>query len=230
MARADQEREARALRLDQLDPAVKRDGPADDERHVGGDQQRRDRGARQCGEHHRRPETDAGAVERAAGEKHEDGADRVENRRRRAHAPFGVAANLGGEPDDPGDQRGLGEIAEGEVSRPKPILRLVEENIGLGVEQRQQSEDEQARKDRQQPKPIVSIRERRGAVTRTGLASVGGGLQGGSLPRLGTPPLVQGCTHKGKLASDRRIGAFLGLRPQISRDFRDAYRRRDPRL
>ena len=37
------------------------------------------------------------AIERAAGEKHEERADGVENRRRRPHAPFGVAANLSGE-------------------------------------------------------------------------------------------------------------------------------------
>ena len=138
--RADQRREAHLPCLDQPDPAIEGERPEQDERDVGGDQQRGEGRRRQRCEHHRRPEADAGAVKGAGGEKQDDGGDGVEDWRRRPHAPFGVAADFRREPDQPGDERGLREIAEGEVARPRPILGLVEEEVGLGEIERQPGE------------------------------------------------------------------------------------------
>jgi len=96
-------------------------------------------------------------VKRPAGEKHEDRGQGVEDRRWRAQAPFGVAANIRREPDDPGDERGLRKIAKGEIARPCPILGLVEEQIGPIQDERKQPDGKQHRKEDQQPDPIVLL-------------------------------------------------------------------------
>ena len=64
-----------------------------DQRHVGGDQQRRIRDPRQRGEHDGRPEADPGDVQRPPDEEDDEGGERVEDRRGRADAGLAVAAD-----------------------------------------------------------------------------------------------------------------------------------------
>ena len=95
--------------------------------------------ARQQREGERRPERGARIVELVGdGVDHQRRAE-IEDRARRAHAGLAVAADRAGRCDDPRQQRRLREVAEGELARPRPVLRLVEEQIDDRVMQADQS-------------------------------------------------------------------------------------------
>ena len=103
----------------------------------------------------------------------------------RAHAPFGVAADVGREPGDRGDERGLGEITEVEISRPGPILGLVEEQVRPREHEYHQPDREQGDKESKQPGPIVLLPKTLAPGTRSGGASGLDGWQRGSRAMVG---------------------------------------------
>jgi hypothetical protein len=72
---------------------------------------------------------------------------------------FGLAAKLRGAADDPGDQRRLGVIAECQLARPEPILRLVEEQLRSRENQSHNPENCQHRDAEQQRRGVI-IRNR----------------------------------------------------------------------
>ena len=57
--------------------------------------------------------------------------------------------------DYPGDHRRLGEIAEGKLARPGPVLRLVEHEIGLGGIDRREPQSEQGAEAGEQTEEIT---------------------------------------------------------------------------
>ena len=128
----EQDGEAHALPPDQHHPEIQRDDPEQDQRDVGRDQKRGVGDGRKRVEDDGRPEADPFAEQRPPGEEHRHRGERVEHGGGRPDADLAVAADRGCPTDQPGDHRGLGEIAESEVSRPSPILGLVEDEVGLG--------------------------------------------------------------------------------------------------
>ena len=176
---AEQDRIAKALPPHQHHPGVEHDRPAHDQRNVGRDQQRRIGHARQRGEDHPRPEADPGVVQHPGGEEEDDRGERVEKGRGGPDAGFGIAADLADAADHPGDHRRLGEIAEGKLLRPRPILRLVEHEIGLGEIDRRQPQSQQRAKTGKQPEQIASIGDgRAGELTQhAGLLTEGRGAE-----------------------------------------------------
>ena len=105
-------RQSHALALDQHGPEVERDRPEKEKRRVGGDRSGKKGNQRQRVEHDCRPKADARAIERPARQEHEPGRNRKEHRRKAADTGFAVTAKLCGAPDEPGEHRGLGEIAK----------------------------------------------------------------------------------------------------------------------
>ena len=154
---AEQDCIAEALPLHQHHPGVEHDRPTQDQRNVGRDQQRRIGDSRQRGENDRRPEGDPGVIERTRREEDHDRDDGVEDWRGGPDTGFRIAADLGHTADHPSDHRRLGEIAEGELARPCPILRLVEHEIGLGGIGRRKPQSEQRSEAGKQAEEIAGI-------------------------------------------------------------------------
>lgn len=105
------------------------DRPEEQERHVRRDQQRRDRYpghqcVDDCG-----PEADARVIEPGADEVDHEGGRYLQEIGGQAHAGLAVATDRCGRADQPGDQRRLVEVAEVEMLRPGPVLRLVEAEL-----------------------------------------------------------------------------------------------------
>ena len=96
---------------------------------------------------HRRPERGLAVVERFGDQvDHQAGAE-IEDRGRRADAGFARSADEVGGRDRPCQQRRLGEVAEVELARPRPVLRFVEEQIDLREGQSDQPDPGQQRED-----------------------------------------------------------------------------------
>ena len=88
-----------------------------------------------------------------------------------ADASLAVAADLGGAADHPSDHRRLGEIAEGELARPSPILRLVEHEIDRAAIERRNAEGEEraeAEQERQRNNRPGDVRRRRSGAACSG--------------------------------------------------------------
>ena len=69
--------------------------------------------------------------------------DAVQCRSRQSDPGFRVAADTGRGGDDPGDQRGLGEVTPVETARPKPVLRLVRMQLQRRDEQHEGAHDDE---------------------------------------------------------------------------------------
>ena len=118
--------------LDMVDDRQQADRPEQQQRHVGRHQRRRNRRARHQRIDQRRPEGDAARMEFCRDRIDDQRCREMHQRRRQADAERRVAAQRGGRADDPGDQRRLGVVAERRLLAPRPILRLVEEQLGVG--------------------------------------------------------------------------------------------------
>ena len=143
-----------ALALDQLGPEIERDRPEQQKRHIGSDGGGEKGSHRQRVEHDCRPEAGARPVERPARQEHEPAGNGIEHRRKAANTGFAVTAKFRSAADDPGDQRRLGEIAEIELPRPRPILRLVKHEVGAGESIGDQPCRKQRHKKDDEPKLI----------------------------------------------------------------------------
>ena len=125
-----------------------RHGPAKEQRHVGRDDAGRERHAGERREREAGNGAGARVVETASEQK--DGERRpvcTSGDGRRTQSSEGP--QRGREPDQPGDERGLGVVAEGRLEAPGPVLRLVEEEVRAVEGERDQPQDEQGR---QQPR------------------------------------------------------------------------------
>ena len=174
-AKADRhaERDARGKRrpLDMMDDRQQADRPEQQQRHVGRHQRRRNRRARHQRIDQRRPERDAARMEFRRDRIDDQRRQQMHQRRRQAHAERRVAAQRGGRADDPGDQRRLGVVAEGRLLAPRPVLRFVEEQLGVGDGKRDDADSQYG--DEQQQAEAPGRGRRPAAIAR-----------GGSLARL----------------------------------------------
>ncbi len=112
------------------DERVERRRPAQHQRRVGRHDEGRDRYSRQARIGERRPQPDAAIVKPRADRIKEDGGPGMQQRRRQPDRKLAVAKEGGRQRDQPRDQRRLRVIAEGQVLRPEPVLRLVGVKIG----------------------------------------------------------------------------------------------------
>ncbi len=93
-------------------------GPTKQQRHIRGHDHGGEPHAREGREGRRHQEARAG-IHHGAGQEEEGKAGRrVKQRRSRAHAGFRLPTDGRGAGNDPGQKRGFGEIAKGEVLRP----------------------------------------------------------------------------------------------------------------
>ena len=111
-----------------------------------------------------------------------------------------IAAQLAGAADHPGDHRRLGEIAEGKLARPGPILRLVEHEIGVGGVDRREPQSEQGAEADEQPEEITGLGDGRARPLTHHDRSRDEGGEGGHG--------VQCCAHRRKLVTGARQRPF----------------------
>ncbi len=139
---------------------VERHRPAEQQRHVGGDQAGGIGHPRQGRIGERTPESQPAVADTLAdGEQHQR-RRRVQQWRGHADRPFAIAEQPGGRGNDPGDQRRLGEIAEVGRLRPPPVLRLV----GIKLQRRNDEHGDAQRRQRGDkikaqapPAPVVGV-------------------------------------------------------------------------
>ncbi len=195
---SEQDGEAHALPLHQHHPEIERDAPEQDQRDVGRDQQRGIGDARQRVEDDGRPEAHTLVEQRAPREERHHRGERVEHRRGRPDAGLTVPADCGRPTDQPGDHRGLGEIAEGEIARPRPILGLVEDEVRLGGVDRGEPQSEQRAETSDKRKEVAGP-GKDARVLRHDKALEFAGRRGG----------LQCCAARRKLVTGAPIGADL---------------------
>ena len=137
--------------------AVKRQRPEQQERRVGRDDGGRERHRRQGPKEERREEPDALVEQPPADAADRERGQKMDRRHRQLDAGDAVAANRRRRHDDPGHHRRLGEIAEGEVLGPNPVLGF----IGIEIEGKDEKIEEAERRYRPKhpghgPKPVNS--------------------------------------------------------------------------
>ncbi len=135
-AEAQRHREQRRPRSlaspEHLHVGEERQCPEEQQDHVGGHDPHRERDADRHGDGQPRPEGGGYAVEHPRRAIDEQAGAEIEKGRRRANARDAFPANEARPGIDPSDQRRLGEVAERQLARPVPILRLVHVEIDDG--------------------------------------------------------------------------------------------------
>ena len=137
----------------QLHVGQQRHRPAEHQRHVGRDDAARENHTRLQARNQRRPRRGSLVVELVGRwRKRPDKCAKCSSgEATRTHAsPLPQTLLRGG--DDPGQQRRLGEVAEGEFARPRPILRFVHEQIDDGE---MQADDSYRRQHRERDQHML---------------------------------------------------------------------------
>ena len=128
-----------------------RQRPEEQQRHVGRNDEAGEDHARQGRVDQRREEADA-LVEQSPPDICDDDTGRgMEQRRPHPDRPLLIAGDGGGGRDQPGDDGRLGEIAVSQMARPRPVLRLIRQQVERAVAQRQKPGEGDEKIDRDRP-------------------------------------------------------------------------------